>query len=192
MGMAFAAKEISPLDPTTYLTHLTGKRFWFLISSGPDFYYLRSLNTPHEWPYKKPFVSHKTPNLDCHYSEYDNEYGIHSYKMDYRFFGAVLNGILGTVNIWGKIIEHEYGYRSEYAYPLELLGSYCFTCGSYLALSMALMGTTFSLPYFMFFCSKKCLNIRLNANAEKDNIMKKVDANKILDMLQLSYGLEIK
>ncbi len=29
-------------------------------------------------------------------------------------------GVIGTVNLWGKVAIHERGYRAEYAYPKEL------------------------------------------------------------------------
>src|SRR5262249_15702552 len=35
---------------------------------------------------------------------------------------------VGSVALWGRIIEHEHGYRSEFAYPqrLRLVCSICF------------------------------------------------------------------
>jgi len=29
-------------------------------------------------------------------------------------------GVVGTVSLWGKVIETEHGFRAQYAYPKEL------------------------------------------------------------------------
>ena len=36
--------------------------------------------------------------------------------------------MLGRVALWGRVIEHEYGYRAQYAYPqrLRLIRQFCF------------------------------------------------------------------
>lgn len=36
--------------------------------------------------------------------------------------------VLGRVALWGRVIEHEYGYRAQYAYPqrLRLICQFCF------------------------------------------------------------------
>jgi hypothetical protein len=36
--------------------------------------------------------------------------------------------VLGTVDLWGRIMEHEWGYRAELAYPqrLGLICPFCF------------------------------------------------------------------
>jgi hypothetical protein len=36
-------------------------------------------------------------------------------------FGKPRAYVIGTVNIWGKVIEHETGYRAQYIYPKELI-----------------------------------------------------------------------
>lgn len=50
--------------------------------------------------------------------------GIYAYKSldgawtDRDWTGAL---VLGRVAFWGTVIEHEHGYRAEYAYPLDFL-----------------------------------------------------------------------
>jgi hypothetical protein len=54
--------------------------------------------------------------------------GAHAYKTRkdaWETYGAPQNYrdstmILGSIALWGKVIEHERGYRGEFAYPLHL------------------------------------------------------------------------
>lgn len=38
-------------------------------------------------------------------------------------------GLLGEVNLWGRVQKHKYGYRAEYAYPFSLAMGICADCG---------------------------------------------------------------
>lgn len=49
--------------------------------------------------------------------------GVYAVKLDYEKllgeyweYGKI---VTGTVALWGKIVEHEWGYRAQYAYPLS-------------------------------------------------------------------------
>jgi len=78
------------------------------------------------WKSGKAYSSH----VDAYYginNIYQN--GIHSWKtkeqaFDYfiLWFTAYFNDswCFGELYSWGKIIEHEFGYRSEFAYPKKL------------------------------------------------------------------------
>lgn len=48
----------------------------------------------------------------------DGRHGIHAYKS--REDAAGKYAVWGSVYLWGKIAEHERGYRAEFAYPKEL------------------------------------------------------------------------
>ena len=45
--------------------------------------------------------------------------GIHAYNMDASVLREYADpkDVRGEVYLWGKVIEHEYGYRAEFAYP---------------------------------------------------------------------------
>jgi len=48
--------------------------------------------------------------------------GIHAYKArpeDNVYWDSW--AVFGRVALWGKVIEHEYGYRAQFAYPVEFL-----------------------------------------------------------------------
>src|SRR5437773_7405237 len=99
---------------------------------------LSSCCTSHEWPFRKP-IQANDPNWHMDSSPA----GIHAYKFRrsapaYANGGlvvhqgasvadpaAVMDGqkvfyAIGSVSMWGRIIEHTDGYRSEFAYPKEL------------------------------------------------------------------------
>ena len=48
--------------------------------------------------------------------------GIHAYKArpeDNAYWSSW--EVFGRVALWGKVIEHEYGYRAQFAYPIKFL-----------------------------------------------------------------------
>jgi hypothetical protein len=75
------------------------------------------------WPQWKPgneeeyrFFNHSSPHWDC-------SCGIWSFKRPMDLYQAAMSYypmVWGTVHTWGRIIETENGYRSEYAYPARL------------------------------------------------------------------------
>ncbi len=49
-------------------------------------------------------------------------------KVPHLLRAARAPAVLGTVDLWGRIMEHEWGYRAELAYPqrLGLICPFCF------------------------------------------------------------------
>lgn len=49
-------------------------------------------------------------------------------KLPHLLRAARAPAVLGTVDLWGRIMEHEWGYRAELAYPqrLGLICPFCF------------------------------------------------------------------
>jgi len=48
--------------------------------------------------------------------------GIYAVKTREHKFGAYDGDkVLGEVGLWGRVIEHEHGFRAEYAYPIRLV-----------------------------------------------------------------------
>ena len=55
-----------------------------------------------------------------------NDYGVHSFKslglaLEYAH-GPIDTMVVGTIAIWGEVIEHERGYRAENACVASLIG----------------------------------------------------------------------
>ena len=51
--------------------------------------------------------------------------GIHAYKSRPEDNGKWSWSMFGRVALWGKIVEHEYGYRAQFAYPVEFIELNC-------------------------------------------------------------------
>jgi hypothetical protein len=65
--------------------------------------------------------SHEAPNVDC-------SCGLHATN-DLSFLRRTrCPAVLGRVALWGRVIEHEHGYRARFGYPqrLRLICQFCF------------------------------------------------------------------
>lgn len=81
------------------------------------------------WPPRRPAEasctrhrSHVRPELDC-------TCGLHAVESPDELRRTRDPSVLGTVALWGRIVEHEHGFRAALAYPqrLRLLCYLCFT-----------------------------------------------------------------
>ena len=59
----------------------------------------------------------------------DNKCGIYAYREAPSSVTHAM-GIVGRVAMWGTVIEHQTGYRSQYAYPIDVAYGHCTWCGS--------------------------------------------------------------
>lgn len=104
-----------------YVHTLTAWRAWGYGQSR-----LQALGTDHQWKPKRAvkaecsrdYTGHDAPHINC-------QCGYWSFKtpelMKEACFGYKGDvAVVGSVEIWGRVIECENGYRSEYAYPKEL------------------------------------------------------------------------
>jgi len=64
---------------------------------------------------------HAAPNIDC-------TCGLHGAHSPEILRKAKTPAVLGRVALWGRVIEHELGYRAQFAYPqrLRLVCQFCF------------------------------------------------------------------
>jgi hypothetical protein len=62
------------------------------------------------------YVTHEAPHEDC-------TCGVYSAKsLDHlRTFGYMQYGIYGEVWLWGTVVEHQLGWRAQFAYPKKLV-----------------------------------------------------------------------
>jgi hypothetical protein len=81
------------------------------------------------WPPRRPAEasctrhrSHVRPELEC-------TCGLHAVESPDELRRTRDPAVLGTVALWGRIVEHEHGFRAALAYPqrLRLLCYLCFT-----------------------------------------------------------------
>jgi len=113
-----------------YISPMVGYRVWHWDAAG-----LKSINGIH-WLPGKPlsaacgialsrtiagraehgYVTHEAPHEDC-------TCGVYSAKsLDHlRTFGYMQYGIYGEVWLWGTVVEHQLGWRAQFAYPKKLV-----------------------------------------------------------------------
>ncbi len=117
-------------------TPVLGWRAWTLVETaeGPE---LRSVVYAHPWPARRPLRMECEPGgcLGARWPTQPHSCGIHAFKVRVsavafpsmwearRFpqFVAPEQYVVGQVSLWGRVVEHERGYRGELAYPYALL-----------------------------------------------------------------------
>jgi hypothetical protein len=57
---------------------------------------------------------HRGPELTC-------TCGLHATRDPGTLYRARNPAVVGTVALWGRVVEHEFGYRGEWAYPQRLM-----------------------------------------------------------------------
>jgi hypothetical protein len=109
---------------------ISGWRTWTLAGSR-DVRRVRLLpiaGTGTPWPPRKPVhaacahrARHRAPGIEC-------TCGIHATHTTDPLRRTRNPAVLGTVALWGRVIEHELGYRAELGYPqrLALICPLCF------------------------------------------------------------------
>ena len=118
------------------LEKLTGFRFW-AVSYGEAWGYppmsLRSFQNPMSWLPGQPAVSDELPTMD-------NSHGISVYKTVQAAMDGGADAIAGTsanradvplcyrggivlghVELWGSVVEHDRGYRAQYVQPITFI-----------------------------------------------------------------------
>lgn len=78
--------------------------------------------------------SKKSKNSGKSIPSFAGDCGIYGYKSEKLAINAdhLSKGIvLGRVALWGNVIEHKFGYRAQYAYPLSVEKGICHQCGNF-------------------------------------------------------------
>jgi hypothetical protein len=121
-----ALKDAEPYRVTERMPDLLGVitawRAWG-VTMGKGGLRLKALGVSHVWEPRKMVDAtctkgkHPAPRMDC-------ECGVWAFK-ELDGLTSALNKysevrVLGNVELWGRVIETENGYRAQYAYPSEL------------------------------------------------------------------------
>ena len=88
---------------------------------------LLSCNYLHVWPFQQP-IDFRSGQISSEKINTKNCIGIHAWKsmnQAVKYYSILerddsLKYAIGQVYLWGKIAEHEDGYRAEYAYPRKI------------------------------------------------------------------------
>lgn len=112
----------------TYLSYVTAWRCWRLLHNGM---YLRSpyVSIDRHWPTRAALEfncaaidasTHLTPSLGC-------SCGIHGFSPSFLVstmlemkYSGLSRIVVGTVALWGGVVEHQRGWRAQYGYPLKI------------------------------------------------------------------------
>ena len=102
-----------------YVQTMIGWRAW-----SSDGNILEALGSDHQWKPKKIVQAecsrcgHEAPQMSCACGYWSFKTPELMKEACFGYKGDV--AVVGSVEIWGRVIECENGYRSEYAYPKEL------------------------------------------------------------------------
>jgi hypothetical protein len=115
--------------PALCIEPITAWRTWTLRGSrhGTEVWLLPLAGDGKPWPAASParasctrHRSHRVPELGC-------TCGLHAMREPDPLRRARGPAVLGTVSLWGRVIEHVHGFRAEYAYP-QRLRLICYLC----------------------------------------------------------------
>jgi hypothetical protein len=118
-----------PTEPETLTDPILAWRTWTLsgIPDGSEVRLLPLFGDRRPWPVRVPARAscsrrgrHRIPALDCSCGLYAT-HGLDALRRSRD------PAVLGTVALWGRIVEHAAGYRAELAYP-QRLRLVCFVC----------------------------------------------------------------
>ena len=121
-GGVGVATQRAPLEKSLLAGPIVAYRCWRLYRNAEDLY-LVALAFDRAWPAGIPLHAGKPDQLGgigawAMRGPEDLKPG--GYKTDPVGGGRFVCFVTGKVALWGKVIEHEKGYRAEYAYPLTI------------------------------------------------------------------------
>jgi hypothetical protein len=114
---------------STYSEPVVAWRTWTLVGSadGCEVRLLPLFGDHRPWPVREPARAtcirgrrHPVPGVDCTCGYY----ATHGIDLLRRSRDPA---VLGSVAMWGRVVEHRFGYRAEFAYPQRLRLT-CFLC----------------------------------------------------------------
>ena len=103
-----------------YAEPIEAWRTWTLVGSGTEVRLLPLLGDRRPWPTREPARAicarrrrHAVPCIECTCGYYATT-GLDPLRHSRD------PSVLGSVALWGRVIEHRLGYRAEFAYPQRL------------------------------------------------------------------------
>ena len=122
-------EKIERIETTlTFLNCLVGERRWEIMKKDNEIF-LVSIVWHQRWPYMEPIEATCNESGHSKHPDFNADCGIHAYKSGHdTSLDVSVNTFYGSVYLWGKMIEHENGYRSEFAYPKDFRLEKCCVC----------------------------------------------------------------
>ena len=120
---AATAPPQKPLPKSTTTEAIIGYRVWEVRPAG-RFAFLESVTQRTPWPVGEALKAHcisEYPGVNSHNGLYafKRRHTEAEYRASYGTEKTML--VYGTVALWGRVIEHQEGYRAEYAYPQSIV-----------------------------------------------------------------------
>ena len=111
----------SRLEHSTTAEPLIAWRAWTLTGGRRSGYLLRPIaGRANPWPRREPARAtcwwpqrHASPDEAC-------RCGLHAVSEERLLRWTRSPAVIGTVALWGRVIEHDFGYRAEFGYPQRL------------------------------------------------------------------------
>lgn len=116
------------LAPEQTFGEITAFRVWRIRDSTGLL--TSSFRTEHTWKPQEVLQSHKKPEPFDSVAAFSKKVGIHAWKSVFEvseyaaafldswsdsWYDGVRGAVIGRVHLWGEVIEHERGYRAEFA-----------------------------------------------------------------------------
>jgi hypothetical protein len=123
--------RLRPSAPTVFVEPVHAWRSWTLAGSrdGLRVRLMPIAGDGRPWPPRRPAAgscrrhrTHVVPHLDC-------TCGLHAVGDPDRLRQARDPAVFGSVALWGRVVEHEHGFRAELGYP-QRLRLVCYLCFS--------------------------------------------------------------
>ena len=146
-------------------------------------------------PDNKVWTPGETTTASCRVGSHSNETipvegcacGIYATKDPMGSVGS----LVGSVKLWGQYVEHEFGWRAQYAYPKVLSAircSECKTLSPFKECSISIFTTTSRESRTGI--SVTCCNCIDNNNNNDDSY--RIPASLVVDEISSLYSLEVK
>ena len=170
------------VDQKDLTAQIRGFRGWELGFDGTAFLLISSHET--KWTPKEPqkakcmrFYSekHESPDVRC-------TCGLYGVREARNCQGS----LLGAVEMWGRYVEHEVGWRSQFAYPVALSAVRCQTCKQVSSFSKT--------KYSVSVTSSKSPKIRISCDdcrTNCDDNIKWLPSSHAIEQIEYLYGLEV-
>ena len=189
-------EEIKKVEIPVFLNCLVGVRRWDIVLKNDKIFLGSPIVKGCIWEYMKPMKGiclgtshseHPSLNSDC------GVYAYKSIKPISEYLSVSKGSLYGSVYLWGRVIEHEDGYRAEFAYPKDFQFSGCYICdvkdtnyGSWLFLDH------WNLKILITFCSIKCLEVIYSSDSQLYNhnysdVVNMIELGNILKKLRVAY-----
>ena len=188
--------EKTEVGVPTFLDYLVGERRWDIVLKNDKIFLGSIILRGCIWPYMEPLKAICVEPGHSKHPDFVSSCGVYAYKYikpASPLLGICRGSLYGSVYLWGRVIEHEDGYRAEFAYPKNFQFGGCYVCGvKNINYGSWLFLDPFNLKILITFCSIKCLGViyyvysQLYSHYYSD-VVNKIELKNIVKKLNCLY-----